>query len=130
VAQAGDFVKALEMLQTPRHRSINTRFGIRQFTLLHLAVETKNLDAVKMLLDRGAFVNAPGGVPSNLKNPLIHALGCSTDEIVLYLLERGADPRSVTGCGQNAVNFALDKQRPEEVIQAIVKSLDALPVDV
>lgn len=119
-AQEGDFTTALQMMQTPRHRSLGTRFGEEQLTLLHLAVQTDNVDAIKLLLDNGTPVDVPGGIYKHTFTPLIRALGRSNDEVVLLLLERGANPCAETACGQNAVNFALDKKRSDAVVQAIL----------
>ena len=123
-AQDGDFVKALEMMLTPRRRSLGTRFGQAQLTLLHLAVQKNDMDAAKMLIESGTPVDVKGGIFSNTFTPFIHALKMSSDETILALLELGATPSAETTCGQNALNYALDLKRSAAVVEAIMARLE------
>ena len=123
-AQDGDFIKALEMMLTPRHRSLSTRFGPHQLTLLHIAVQKNDINAAKMLIESGTHVDVLGGEYKHTFTSLIHALKYSNDDTVLALLDLGANPRAETTCGQDALNYALDIKRSEKVIQAITNRLE------
>lgn len=60
-------------------------------TLLHVAAEYQNLEAARLLLDRGADVNALGG---SGQTPMFHAVTQNEDRglpMVRLLLERGSD---------------------------------------
>ncbi|MEO8099640.1 MAG: ankyrin repeat domain-containing protein [Acidobacteriota bacterium] len=65
-------------------------------TLLHVAAEYRNLDAVQLLLDHGADVNAPAAPRDGTggQTPLFHAVTQNQDgglAVVKLLVERGAD---------------------------------------
>ena len=70
---------------------------LRGATLLHVAVEYHELDAVRLLLRRGADLNARAEIGRNGvggQTPLFHAIGANqgTDwETFEYLLDKGAD---------------------------------------
>ena len=70
---------------------------LRGASLLHVAAEYGNTEAAKLLLDRGADVNAPAAVdPSGIggQTPIFHAVTQFYDaglSAARLLLERGAD---------------------------------------
>ena len=72
---------------------------LRGGTLLHVAVEFQNIDAVQLLLDRGADVNAPAMVDeagTGGQTPIFHAATQTGDAglpVVQLLVERGANLR-------------------------------------
>jgi Ankyrin repeats (3 copies)/Ankyrin repeat len=73
------------------------RMVLRGATLLHVAAEYCNVDAARMLLDRGADVNARALVEQTGvggQTPIFHASSQFDDaglDVVRLLLERGAD---------------------------------------
>ena len=70
---------------------------LRGVTLLHMAVEYHELDAVRLLLKRGADLNARAEIGRNGvggQTPLFHAIGANQGtgwETFEYLLDQGAD---------------------------------------
>lgn len=70
---------------------------LRGVTLLHVAVEYRELEAVRLLLGRGADLNARAEIGANGvggQTPLFHAIGANQGtgwEAFEYLLGRGAD---------------------------------------
>lgn len=70
---------------------------LRGVTLLHVAVEYRELEAVRLLLGRGADLNARAAIGANGvggQTPLFHAIGANQGtgwEAFEYLLGRGAD---------------------------------------
>ena len=71
--------------------------GLRGATLLHVAAEYGNMEAAKLLLERGADVNARAAVDDSGiggQTPIFHAVTQFGDwglPVALLLLERGAD---------------------------------------
>ncbi len=92
------------------------RLTLRGATLLHMAAEYGNIDAAKMLLDRGAEVNAPAAVDGSGvggQTPIFHAVTQFNDgglHAAKLLLERGADL---------SIRAKLPGyyERPEEVVE-------------
>jgi ankyrin repeat protein len=69
-----------------------------------------HVDAVRLLLDRGADIN--GGVEGD-GNALIVAAGNGNVEVVRYLLQRGADIEKVITGDENALIQASEQGRLE-----------------
>jgi ankyrin repeat protein len=74
-------------------------------TALLFAVREGNLDATRLLLDRGADINLPSG---NRTSPLVIALLNGQVGIASYLLDRGADPNAADAYGRAALFAAVD----------------------
>jgi uncharacterized protein len=72
---------------------------------LHAAVAARNLDAVRLLLDRGADPNARQQVGYT---PLMGAAGSGRDDLVDLLLERGADAAAIAEDGKTASHIARE----------------------
>lgn len=69
-------------------------FTLRGASLLHVAAEYGFFDATRLLLDRGADVNARAEIDSSGvggQTPIFHALIHKNREIAQLLVERGAD---------------------------------------
>lgn len=90
-------------------------------TLLHEAVVHGRADAARLLLDRGAAVDArtPGGLTA-----LLAALVFDHAHLVPLLLERGADPRAVLRNGATAAHVAVHRGRPEVAHALIAAGAD------
>jgi uncharacterized protein len=68
-------------------------------------VAVRNLDAVRLLLDRGADANARQQVGYT---PLMGAAGSGRDALIDLLLARGADPTAVAEDGKTAAAVARE----------------------
>ena len=92
------------------------RLLLQGATLLHVAAEFGNLEATKLLLDRGAQVNAPAAMDETGvggQTPIFHAVTQFEDAglpVTQLLLDRGAD-LSIR------VKLAGDYERPNEVVE-------------
>jgi hypothetical protein len=77
---------------------------------LHFAVEQGNLDVARLLLDRGANVNAKSGAPLagpiTGRTPLHIAVAQGNFEITRLLLDRGADINAKDGRGSTPLSLA------------------------
>lgn len=72
---------------------------------LHAAVAARNVESVKLLLDRGADPNARQQIGYT---PLMGAAGSGIDELVSLLLDRGADRSPVSDEGKTAAAIAQE----------------------
>jgi len=72
---------------------------------LHAAVASRNLDAVRLLLDHGADPNARQQVGYT---PLMGAAGSGRNDLVDLLLEHGADPSLTAEDGKTAAGVARE----------------------
>jgi ankyrin repeat protein len=92
------------------------RLKLRGATLLHVAAEYGNVDAAKILLDRGADANVPANIDEagiGGQTPIFHAVTQFYDwglPVARLLLDRGAD-LSVR------VKLPGHYERPEEVVE-------------
>lgn len=109
-ARAGDresINRLLDAKADPNERDCNS-FG---WTPLMHAMHKYQNDAARLLVERGADVNARAGDCGEQKiedglTPLMYAAKFDEAEMVKFLLEHGADPRAEYN-GYNALSFAV-----------------------
>ena len=88
------------------------------WTPLHYAASGPDTAVVRLLLDRGAAVNAES---PNRTTPLMMAAQYGSEASVELLLSRGADPKARNDRGLGAADFARSGQR-----DALAARLEAL----
>lgn len=93
-------------------RNANTKEKKNGLTALHVAVETGNIEIVKMLLNAGAKVNAKS---KSKQTPLSMIDGDATPELVRLLVERGADVNAQNDEGETPLMKATKEDRLEIV---------------
>ena len=89
-------------------------------TLLHEAVESRRLDIVKVLLDKGADVNAV----SNANDTALHIAATNGDtDIINLLLSRNADIKKLDGIQRSPMETAraYKRIRAEKVLKTAGK---------
>ncbi len=82
-------------------------------TVLHYFIHTNAHEALKILLERGAFVDVRGGAGTRDKyqtshigtTPLMFACGHSNLRVIRLLLEYGADQNLTDAVGQNCFHY-------------------------
>jgi ankyrin repeat protein len=74
-------------------------------TALHLAAEGGHTEVVKLLLEKGAEINSPGGLYGR---PLQHAVRSRNEALVRLLLDKGADINAQGGVTKSALIEAVD----------------------
>ena len=72
---------------------------------LYYAVSGAQLEAAKLLIERGADVNAPSALGDA---PLVPAVGKRNIELIKLLLDHGANPNSVIGT-ETALHLAVER---------------------
>ena len=85
--------------------------------LLNLAVRQGNIEITKLLLWKGAKINAPGEAGFT---PLIEAVRSHRTAIVALLLNNGAKPNQANDYGDTAIGFAANDGE-EELVKALLK---------
>ena len=79
-------------LRDARKPEVATVDDDRELTLLHKAVEERNLNVVRQMIDAGADVNAQADVPGHVGIAPLHlAANTGDDRIIELLLARGAN---------------------------------------
>ena len=93
-----------------------------KLTLLNWAAYGGSLDVVKLLVAKGADVNAH----TNEKawTPLMNAANQGFALVVGYLLDHGADLNALSADGLSALSFAAMKQRPDVVRLLLQRGAD------
>ncbi|PKY06210.1 ankyrin [Aspergillus campestris IBT 28561] len=81
-----------------------------------LAALNRNLEALKLLLDRGADINSTG---RNKTTALMNAVEQGYDEMVHLCLDRGADPTACQSTGQMTLSFAGESGLPWDTVQRL-----------
>lgn len=93
-------------------RNANTKEKKSGLTALHVAVETGNIEIVRMLLDAGARVNAKSKAK---QTPLLMIDDDATPELVRLLIERGASVNVQDDEGETALMKAAEEDKLEIV---------------
>lgn len=114
-AQSGD-ISALQRL-TQSSADLNARDS-RGRTALLAAVRSGNPEAVRVLLEAGAAVDASGEAMN--VTPLLVAAGAGNTEIALILIHVGADPNAVGNNGAGALARAAVSRDAEDLAQHLL----------
>ena len=93
-------------------------FSNNGFTALILAVNSKDIKMVNLLLQKGANVNACN--PKNGCSPLMYAARMGEKKILQSLLEFGADPNCRNRHGATAIMEAVNTD-DAEIIELLIK---------
>lgn len=86
---------------------VRSKYGYRKNTALHIAAEDDFYECVKILLDKGANINAVNG---DGQTPLHLACLSQSVESVNVLIERGANVNAIYKDGRTALHAAIVKQ--------------------
>lgn len=106
-AMAAIYMQEFDKAQEIINSGIDVNEQVRGSYLLNIACYRGHLETVKLLLDKGAEINAIAGDGST---PLIQAgNGDKTGEIVALLLEKGADVNAADKTGMTALGNAIFK---------------------
>jgi ankyrin repeat domain-containing protein 50 len=81
------------------------------------AATRRNEDVIRLLLERGADINAQGGYYGNA---LQAAATCRNEDVIRLLLDRGADINAQGGCYGNALQAAAAKYGSEGVVRLLL----------
>jgi len=101
--------------------------------------QTKGIDVVKLLLDRGANpnmqlffkpANARGAVTTRGATPLIRAAVNADSEVMKLLLEKGADATIATADRQTPIHAVLAGRAPEPQAVELIRALQKAGADV
>ncbi|WP_306536757.1 ankyrin repeat domain-containing protein [Geobacter sp.] len=96
-------------------------------TPLMLAAESGCLEAVRLLVENGANIDA--GKEEHERTPLLHAAEQGHAEVVAYLLDKGADVKARTNKGDTPLILAMREAffpkgpegKPGETLEALLK---------
>ena len=108
------FMKACELSST----DLNQRqlLDDAEYTLLHIAAEEGKDQVVRMLLDKGADVNAQGGLYGNALQAASYG---GYDRVVQILLDKGADVNAQGGEYGNAL-YTASRGGHDQVVQILL----------
>lgn len=122
---AGKTREALDALPAPQTQEAINLLDREGYTPLAYAARTGCLEVVKLLLQKGASVDAAEAHSG--WTPLLWAANQRHADVVRYLLDRGADPNRKTQIGKTPLSVALAgpvfSYGPEGDREATVKAL-------
>ena len=108
---------------------INLALAVNGLTGLHSATEVNNLEVVRFFIDAGANVNAKShdDAPTSSddpprtygETPLHFAAAFAGKGIIKLLLEAGADKGFLSAKGKTPLEYALERERPEEILDLL-----------
>lgn len=107
--------KIAEMLLNNKDININVQYPYDQSTPLHVAANKGNIKLVKLLLSKGANVNA---VDKDGETPLREAAKGGNIDTVKYLIEKGADVNAKNKYGHTALMSARDTKTLKILLDA------------
>lgn len=87
-------------------------------TILHFAVSYNSKEMVKVLLEKGATVDA---LQFDGKTPLRIAVDSNASKAVRVLLENGANVKNTSACNQHLLFNAIDGRSSTEIIDELLK---------
>ena len=116
-AMAGDIPRIMGLLERGVYIQVRGLQGQEKATALHLATSFMREDTVRLLLLKGADVNA---MSENSKTALHQAVDDGNEQITRLLLEKGADTESKDSSGNTALAYAAAGGR-EAVVQLLLE---------
>lgn len=93
-------------------------YGKERYSPLYNACDRNNFELVKLLVSKGAKVNAKCG--QSKRTPLFEAMYPDNYEMVKFLLEKGADPNAKDKNGDTPM-FNLDSCKDKRIPEIMIK---------
>ena len=116
-AMAGNIPRIMRLLERGVDIQVRGLQGQEKATALHLATSFVREDTVRLLLLKGADVNA---MSENSKTALHQAIDDGNEQITRLLLEKGADTESKDSSGNTALVYAAARGR-EAVVRLLLQ---------
>lgn len=103
--KTGDTQTAIDYIQSGEPLNVQDTFG---HTGVFLAVDYRNLDILKVLIDKGAALNKPN---NRGWTPLMKAVDKHETEMVRHLLEASTNPNTPSPDGWTALHLTMNQPR-------------------
>ncbi|MBI3118170.1 MAG: ankyrin repeat domain-containing protein, partial [Candidatus Hydrogenedentes bacterium] len=124
-AASEDYAEVLRLLLSQPGIKVDS-LTEQQLTPLSLAVRGKQVNAAKLLVERGASLKITG---KNSNPPLVAAAGVGATDIAKFLLEKGADPNLFLPTSWTALTAAIDGGNSELVDALLAHGADVNRAD-